>query len=172
MDQILLHAPFFAAAFCVLLSSLGVVLARRPLISALWLVASLLGTAAIYAQLSAHFLAVIQVMVYAGAIVAVMVLVLMLLGDGRESFRWGALAVGGAAAVSAGALALAVASVLSGSAADNPHLFAPQAAPAGFGGPKAAGIDLFTRYLFPFEAISLLILAALVGAVMTARKGK
>ena len=165
MDQLAQHGFFYAVALWILLSSLGVVLSRRPLFSALWLVSALLGTAAVYALLEAHFLAVVQVMVYAGAIVVLMVFVLMLLGSRGEKYRWGAVLVGAAGALCGAALLWALMPLFGDAAVART---APAAGDLGSAG--AVGRALYGRFVFPFEAASLLILAALAGAVMVARR--
>jgi NADH-quinone oxidoreductase subunit J len=163
MGTFLAEGLFYGAAAVLLVSALGVVLSRNSIYSALWLVLSLLATAALYAMLQAHFLAVVQIMVYAGAIMVLIVFVLMLLGAKRESFRWEAAWLG-AAALGAGLSLLGVlAPLLLGESSG-------AVAGSGVGAVASIGQALYGRYVFPFEAASLLIVAAMVGAVMLGRR--
>ena len=159
---------FWMALFGIvtLLSAAGVVVLRSPLNSALSLIVTLLSVAVHYALLEAHFLAVIQVMVYAGAIMVLVIFVIMLLGvDGqrRESigaFNW---LVGGLGASSIFAI---LTYAVSNANYRNPSGVVPD------GSAKGLGETLFTDFLFPFELTSFLILAAIVGAVVLGTEKK
>ncbi|NLF25347.1 MAG: NADH-quinone oxidoreductase subunit J [Deltaproteobacteria bacterium] len=156
---------FLVAAGLILISSVGMVLSRRPLYGALWLVSALLGTAVVYALLHAHFLAAAQLLVYAGAVVVLVLIVLMLLGGNPERYRLGAFGLGFLAIVFGVILVWGL----------TPGFLVPlwESSPASdLGTVQNLGRALYGRFVFPFEAASLLILTALVGALMLARRLK
>ncbi len=139
------------------------VLCRHPVRAALWLVLALASTAVCYLLLDASFAAAAQVVVYVGAIVVLIIFAIMLLklrGDALD--RRGAPQVAVAAAVAAG-LAAAMMPAFRGLGG------APRVGPA-FGTAKEAGEALLGPALLPFELISLLLLAAMVGAIVLGRK--
>jgi NADH-quinone oxidoreductase subunit J len=149
-----------------LLTAAGVVTARNPVYAAMNLVASFFGLAVIYVLLAAHLIAFMQVLVYAGAIMVLFLFVIMLLSIGDESFglhrtrvmQW----LGAVGAL--GVFAILVSAVWTASAGN------PATLPADFGTVKAVGNVLYTQYLLPFEATSLLLLVAIVGAVVVAKE--
>lgn len=152
--------------FAVLLvaSAAGVVFSDKPLHSALFLVLTLFLSAVHYALLGAEFMAILQVLVYAGAIMVLVVFVIMLLGvdDSGEGHRLRRFAL--LYALSVGALGATLCFVVVGRGS----ILAPGAKQpaAGFGSVASIGEQLFTRYLLPFELASVLLLAAIIGAVL------
>jgi len=177
-----------AGAIC-LGGALGVVLNRNPVHAALSLVATLFGIAVLFIAQEANFLAAVQIIVYAGAIVVLFLFVLMLLGVDRaedlsiEPLRGQRVA---AVVIGLGVLALPLLAIASTDGeATGARPSAGAAAPDGTGTPAApnrldagvADIDqlgesLFTDYLFAFEATSVLLVIAVVGAVVMSRKVK
>ncbi len=161
---------FFLLAIPMVLFSLGVVLARSPVRSALSLVVALFLLAAMFFQLDAHMIAALQVIVYAGAIMVLFLFVIMLLNLQQEPVE------AARPAQRAIAVAFSVLFVLSvGLAALRglPALPGPgvEGAVAGaFGSTEALAERLFTRHLFAFEVTSVLLLVAIVGAVVVARR--
>ncbi len=156
---------FFLLSAIVVLSGIAVVAFRNPIHSALSLVTNLLAVAALFAMLDAHFLAVVQVIVYAGAIMVLFLFVIMLLNVKVEAVkRYGSLMLLSAGIV--GALFIGLLAKLFGSG------FAGVAEPTKelSGGVLEMGRILYTKYVFTFEAASLLIIAAIVGAVMLAKR--
>ena len=153
--------------------ALGVVLSRNPVHSALMLVMTLFGVAVLFVEQEAHFLAAVQVIVYAGAIVVLFLFVIMLLGvDQSEDLGVEMLK---AQRPLAGALALIAALemvllVRYGGWVTGGHSV------AGVGrDPKVPNVELlarsiFSRYLLAFEATSVLLVIAVVGAVVLARR--
>src|SRR6185295_1087702 len=138
---------------------------RNPVTAVMSLVATFFGLAAIYAALSAHFLAVIQVLVYAGAIMVLFIFVVMILN--REEVAPLALRPMRLLGVAAGVYLLAVfANVV---AVGSPTLDAPPVVADTYGTVASIGTLLFTQFLYPFEAISLLLLVAIVGGVVVSR---
>jgi len=160
---------FAGLAFATVFSAVLVIAARNPINSAMALVATFLFLAAIYAQLLAHTIAVLQVLVYAGAIMVLFLFVIMLLSlthlgepTPRPALHQ---VVGGVATVAV--LAGLVVAILRwhqmaavGRARDSLQRF---------GTLEQVGGLLYTRWLLPFEAVSLLLLVAMVGAVVVAK---
>jgi NADH-quinone oxidoreductase subunit J len=158
---------FACLALIAVGSALGLVLKRNAIHGALFLVVNLATVAALYLTLHAEFLAAAQVIVYAGAIMVLFVFAIMVLIPGKEEtgpdprrpYRLLALPVGAGLLVE-----LAVIVVSSGRGGDTAT---PAAIP---GGGEAIGRLLFTDYLFPFELTSVLLLAAMVGVLVLARR--
>ena len=145
---------------------------RNPIGSALWLVVTLFALAAMYVLLDAQFIAALQVLVYAGAIMVLFLFVIMLLNLGRPgpSDIKGPVGVG-IAALLAGTLLLEL-RVL-GQAAPPEAIQLPEGTMATVqsqGMIAAVANPLFEAYLIPFEITSLLLLAAIVGAVVLAKR--
>jgi len=150
------------------------VVTRRNLIAAVMgMVGSFVGIAAVYMMLYAQFLAVIQMLVYAGAIMVLFVFVIMILNRPEDepvapTGRLGQV-IGGAAILY---LVARLAMILINVALPNKAVALASPAPImlpGWGTVKAVGNDLFGPGLFPFEAISILLLVAVVGAIAIAR---
>ena len=165
---------FVVAGMICLFGAFGVVVARRPVHSALCLVATLFGVAVLFVVQGAYFLAAIQVIVYAGAIVILIMFVMMLLGiDEVETFIKESDPIGlvVAAVLGAGFAALAVTvaftnhSQLTGQPSAQGALDA-----AGASDIETIGKALFTDYLFAFEITSVLLTIAVIGAVVLARR--
>jgi NADH-quinone oxidoreductase subunit J len=161
----------FAGAAC-LAGAVGVVASSNPVHAALSLVGTLFGIAVLFVAEEANFLAVVQVIVYAGAIVVLFLFVIMLLGVDRTDDLEVEPLVGqrvAAAVVSLGILGLtfgAIAStgyeatgVVSGFDDEVPDI-------------NRLGESLFTDYLFAFEITSILLVIAVVGAVLLARRSR
>lgn len=143
----------------------GVVASEKPLNSALWLVLTLFLVAVHFALLGAHFVAAIQVMVYAGAIMVLVIFVIMLLGTEAHGPETRSTSQRIAASV---VTAIFVAMTI---------LVIQKGFPAGVartvdGSTAAIGQMLFSDYLFPFELTSLLILAGIIGAVVLGHESR
>jgi NADH-quinone oxidoreductase subunit J len=157
---------FWVAAVAAVAGALATILSRRAIRSAVFLLGNILSLAILFALLDAHLLAALQVIVYAGAVVVLFVFVIMLLGSASESRGTTGRApvvraVAGASLAWVGWVTLrAVVGV------------APEAAlPEGFGTVHALALAIFEDNVFTFEAMSVLLLVAIVGAVAVA-KGK
>ena len=159
---------FYLFSLVAMVSAVGVVTMRNPIASALSLVVCFFFLAADYVLLDAHFVAVIQILVYAGAIMVLFIFVIMLLNlrdDDRITFNdIGPRSVIGMA--TAGILSVGLFTALG-------HL--PSTAPAAvgpeYGTIAAIGRALFEGpYLLPFETVSVLLTVAVVGAVVLAKK--
>lgn len=160
----------FWVSAVVAVGAAGIVISRRsPLGSALALAVNMVALAALFAGLSAPFLFIIQLLVYAGAVVVFIIFVIMLLNLGEEETR-GRLVGRGKMLASALACLLATALLVRAVMAGSPG---PSAAPPpGFGSIEALAGELFTRYLLPFEVAGVVLLVGIIGAVVLARKGE
>ena len=158
---------FATLSFLLIVSAGAVVFMRSPIHCALALFVHLLGISALYAMLHAHFLAVVQIIVYAGAVVVLVLFVIMLLNLRAEMQRRrpALLLVPGAAAA-----VLFVAAVAPG--LNDAFRGIPAEGASVEGTVRNIGVLLYSGYFFLFEAAGLLLLAATVGAVMIARKGR
>lgn len=160
---------FFVFAVMALAGALGMLIARSPVASALWMVLNLFSVACLYLTLNAEFIAVIQIIVYAGAIMVLFLFVIMLLNL-SDVPRLGALDWRKAVAFLLGVAVLAqliyvvalgigvlpeavtVAEAVDASSAEN------------------IGLVLFSEYAFMVQIIALLLLGATIGAVLLAKK--
>jgi NADH-quinone oxidoreductase subunit J len=164
---------FWTFAGIAVLSALLCITRRNPVVGALWLVVTMFQIAAMFVLLDAQFLAVLQVLVYAGAIMVLFLFVIMLLNLG-----------GATPPDMRGPAGLAVATLLAGAMGLQLFIVARSAPPADVTLPPGAlaaaqqsqGLvasvarPLFTTYLVPFEITSVLLLAAIVGAVVLAKR--
>jgi len=164
-------APRIAFA-CIAAITLGgaflTITRKNPIGAVMSLVASFFGLAATYALLYAHFLAALQVLVYAGAIMTLFVFVIMVLN--REDTERVLLR-----GVVLKALGLGCLAYTAWKLGEYLRLFVaphPEAPPASFGTVEEVGTILFTDYLFVFEAVSVLLLIAVIAAVVVARTHK
>lgn len=160
---------FFTLAVVFVGSALLTVTRRNPVIAALYLILNFFCLGGLYLTLHAQFIAVIQILVYAGAIMVLFVFVIMLLnlGDEQRLAEKISLRKIFAAGLSA-ALLMEVLYIIG---------FVDLGVPQGdlsrgveIGTVENIGKELFTTYLFPFEVTSILLLAAIVGAVVLAKK--
>jgi NADH-quinone oxidoreductase subunit J len=163
---------FLAAGAIILGGALGVVLSSNPVHSALMLVLTLFGVAVIFVQQEAHFLAAVQVIVYAGAIVVLFLFVIMLLGvDKAEELSTDPLGGQRPAAAAVGVAGLGLLVLLAVQAAEITGARSVTGAlSGGDSNVEILGRSLFTDYLFAFEATSALLVIAVVGAVVLARR--
>ncbi len=164
---------FFLFAAIAVVSAIATVTRKNPVVAAVWLVATFFAVAVIYVQLSATFLAALQVLVYAGAMMVLFVFVIMVLdtdesgaAESRRPSRLGRFGYYFTLLLSAGLLVWVLLATWS------KQFITPGArieSTSDFGSANSVGRLLFTDYLFAFEAISLLLLAAVIGAVVVAR---
>lgn len=164
---------FWSFAGLSVLSALLCVTRRSPLSSALWLVVTLFGLAGLFVLLDAQFIAAMQVIVYAGAIMVLFLLVIMLLHLSRDQppdmlGRVGSIVMIGVASL----MVLELWVLKSAEPAAELQLpagtLAREAAQQGVVG--AVAIPLFRDFLVPFELTSILLLAAIVGAIVLAKR--
>ncbi|MDQ1374597.1 MAG: NADH-quinone oxidoreductase subunit, partial [Actinomycetota bacterium] len=165
-------AVFVLASVIVLSGAIGVVLARNPVHSALMLVMTLFGVAVLFVAQDAQFLAAVQVIVYAGAIVVLFLFVIMLLGvDREENVALEELRGQRPMAFLLGIIALAEILLLTRGA----DWVSGAASASGKARGQGSNVEtlarsIFTRYLLAFEATSVLLVIAVVGAVVMARR--
>ena len=166
---------FICAAVMVLLGALGVILRSNPVHAALSLVMTLFGVAVLFVAQDAHFLAAVQVIVYAGAIVVLFLFVIMLLGvDKAEDVKTEpltaqrplALVLGvGVFAVLATAIITSTDSVVRrGEGLNSTEVADPDA------NIRQIARSIFGDYVFAFEVVSILLLVAVVGTVLLTRR--
>jgi NADH-quinone oxidoreductase subunit J len=162
---------FVVAAAAVLAGALGVILATHPVHSALMLVLTLFGVAVLFVAQEAHFLAAVQIIVYAGAIVVLFLFVIMLLGvDRTENVRSERIPFQRPIAYLAGAGVIAAIFMLARTAWVSGAESVAGAADGPGSNIEKLARSLFTRYLLAFEMTSVLLVIAVVGAVVLARR--
>jgi NADH-quinone oxidoreductase subunit J len=178
---------FYIFAASTVLTALLCILSRSAMSAVLWLTATMLSLAAIYVLLNAEFVAAIQVLVYAGAVMVLFLFVVMLLNLGKPTTDMRGPGAVAATIVIAGLLVIQLAALwrytpsrLASEMAQAPQMSDPatvfvagqlsrdDAAARGVVGAVAA--PLFQTYLVPFEITSILLLAAIVGAVVLAKR--
>jgi NADH-quinone oxidoreductase subunit J len=168
---------FVAAAIMVLGGALGVILRPHPVHAALSLVLTLFGIAVLFVAQQANFLAVVQVIVYAGAIVVLFLFVIMLLGvDRTDDIRVEPFKVQRPVAIIIGVaiVGLVGAAVLTGAGDDSRAITGERSAGASLseGGPDINQLarSLFSDYVFAFEVTSILLIIAVMATVILARR--
>jgi NADH-quinone oxidoreductase subunit J len=175
MSQVL----FFIAAIGVIAGAVGVVVLRNPFYAVLALVGHLLSLAVLFLLLRAEFVAAIQVVIYAGAVMVLYVFVVAYVGDQSESLgerlrNPGAvgsqLRLGGAILAGALLVELLIALLGTGLEAIDGKGAGYTPGPEAFGTPAYIGKLLLTRFLLAFEVASFLLLIAAVGGVVLARR--
>jgi NADH-quinone oxidoreductase subunit J len=166
---------FIVAAVICIVGALGVILAKNPVHSALMLVMTLFGIAVHFVAQEAHFLAAVQVIVYAGAIVVLFLFVIMLLGidraqdlefDALPVQKWAAALFGAGALIVTGALIRVVDNPVTGEAAVGGAIDGTTS------DVRLLARSLFSDHVYAFELTSLLLVIAVIGAVVLARKPK
>lgn len=164
---------FYIFALLSIVSAAGVLFLRNPIHSALSLVGTFFCLGAIYVMLNAEFVAVIQVLVYAGAIMVLFLFVLMLLSN-EEGMQQHAIRWTPAKGVAAVATLVVFLQIVSSFLSPAMRLGEPgtydAATVAETGSIAVIGRLLFTEYLLPFEVISILLLVAVIGAVVIAKR--
>jgi NADH-quinone oxidoreductase subunit J len=161
---------FAIVAAWEIVTAAGVVAFRKPIYNALSLVANMLGLAVLFLMLNAQFLFAAQVIVYAGAVMVLFVFIIALLNPEsdvalpRRSTEWIYGAVFGVIFA-----ALLVALLFNRGLSGRPGTLTPEAI-AAVGNVQTVGIALYTKFLFPVEVTSVLLLIAAVGAVYLAMR--
>jgi NADH-quinone oxidoreductase subunit J len=160
---------FVPLAILSVVAAVGMVLSRNAVYSALMLVVNFFCLAGFYVLLEAQFIAAVQVIVYAGAIMVLFLFVLMLLGVGSEDVLSETIRGQRAAAAVLGLLLLAAVGFALASGGLGGGAGSLAAANAD-GNVQAIGKLLFTRYVFAFEAVGLLLVVAAVGALVLGKR--
>lgn len=159
------HFLFFLLALVCTASILGMIISRNQAYNALYLILAFACMGGLFALLDAPFIAAVQIIIYAGAIMILFIFVIMMInlreGINPEKKRWTLYFACGIALVLAVELGISIKKAFT-------PLNATLAKPVG--SPTDLGRLLFTEYLYPFEITSILILAAMVGAIVLIKK--
>ena len=156
---------FWSAAAAMLVFTLLTISSKNAVYSAIWMILSFAATAGLFVLLDAHLIAVVEVLVYAGAIMVLFLFVIMLINlrsEEHEGLRLNPLAILAAATF----LALVTRALHDLGPAVGPQPNALQ------GSPGLIADTLFTKYAVPFEVVSALLLAAILGTVVLARRSQ
>jgi NADH-quinone oxidoreductase subunit J len=159
---------FYVVGAAAIASALVMVLHRNPVISAISLIGNFFCLALLYLMLQAQLLAVLQVVVYTGAIMVLVIFVIMLLNLGDEkrlTEKYDLKKIAGVAIAVGFSMEMIYIIGLGDSSAPGPAISSGQV-----GSVDSMGDALFGRFLLPFEVTSLLLLAAIIGAVVLARR--
>ena len=175
MESLVTHFPqIMYGIFCFLsiFFAIGVVMSRNPVSSAFSLIAVLLNVAAIFAMQEAHFVAAVQVLVYAGAIMVLFVFVIMLLNIDQVGLDMVTNKISIAlSAVGALVFCILVTFVLKrGGVAPTPGAYTVEAIQTAGGNIRVISEVMFSDYVLPFEIVAVLLLMAIVGAVVLAKR--
>jgi NADH-quinone oxidoreductase subunit J len=158
--------PFLVLAALSVFSALMVVFSRRPVHSVLYLILCFFSIGAHYLLLNAQFLFAVHIIVYAGAIMVLFLFTIMFINMNREAEVHKSLLMKSAATIVAGTLML----LLAGAAASTSTLPVTADGNLDIGTVANLGKSLYGDYVFPFELTSILLLAAMVGAVLLGKK--
>ena len=160
---------FYFFSLLTLIFGVGVVINRNPVASALCLVASFIGLAAIYVSLNAYFLGTIQVLVYAGAVMVLFLFIIMLMDiKAEERRKFNLVAVGGGMVLVVGFLAM-FSSVVAGFKGGEQRL-SQLPLDTTKSDVVEIGKTLFTDYTFHLQIVGVLLLVATVGVVVLSRR--
>src|SRR3989338_1987164 len=157
---------FYGFGGLAVVTALLMVTRVNPIASAVWLVVCFFAFAALFITLEAHFIGVIQVLLYAGAIMVLFIFVIMLLNIGAEELKARTMQFSGllGGLVTIYLIMLLVLGILK----QNVRFFEPLT--EGYGYVAPVGRLLFTKYLVPFELTSVLLLVAIVGSVVMGKR--
>ncbi len=158
---------FYIFAFLTVICAVMVVgnpFSRNPITSAMFLVLTITCMAGLFVQLHAFFLAAVQILVYAGAVMVLFLFVIMLLDLKEEERRRIKAVVAGVGSIAVAAIVFLV--------IRNIHISHVGTAVAGnkVGGTRELGTLLFSQYVLPFEIVSLLLLVAMIGVILLSKK--
>ena len=159
---------FYPLALVSVILALLVVFNKSPIGSAVCLIGMMLGLAAVFVLLQAHFLAILQVLIYAGAIMVLFMFVIMLLNLNDDDTKWKIRERNVWLSSATGVLMVGVLYKIVDVTA-NSEFNSPATVPENFGTVEMVGTALFTDFVLPFEVASILLLAAMVGAVVLAK---
>jgi NADH-quinone oxidoreductase subunit J len=159
---------FWVCSFLMVFGGVMMVLQRNAVVSAVWLIFAFVSAAGIFSLLSAPFLAVMQILVYAGAIMVLFLFVIMMLQGPTLEGERKLLAVPLWPAVAIPPLAIAV--MVIGYVQNNGLTAWAAAVPDGFGTPTHVAKLLLGKYLLAFELISIVLLVAIIGALFVGKE--
>jgi NADH-quinone oxidoreductase subunit J len=162
---------FYTFATILVGSALGVITARNPVHSALFLVLAFVQSAALWLLIEAEFLAIVLVLVYVGAVMVLFLFVVMMLDINIEKLREGFTRYVWVGAAVAAIVVAEIAQVLWFRSENVAFLSAPQPYPADYSNTQALGEVLYTEHVYAFEIASIILLVAIVAAItLTMRK--
>jgi NADH-quinone oxidoreductase subunit J len=167
---------FVALAVTATLSGLGVILFRNAVYSALSLILNLFSLALFFLLLNSLFIAIVQVLVYAGAIMVLFLFVVTMLApdardtEQRDPIRWQKGTAAGLGVILAGGLSYILLNTMLSPAARASGEASLSKMIDQFGSIQAFGMGLFHGYLFPFEVTSILLVVAIIGALVLGRR--
>lgn len=170
---------FYGFSAVAVIAALLMILMKNPVVSAVYLVVTFFSLAALFVLLNAELLAALQVLVYAGAIMVLFLFVIMLLNLNRTSFTsYKLFFTKFFALVVLVAILIMFGSMLGDLAWENQQTLLPDQPEEHYGyaadepetALKSLGLTLFTRFLYPFEIMAVMLLAAVLGAVLMTRK--
>lgn len=166
------HIIFWTLCVFTLVCAVGVIMSRNPINSVLFLILTFFTISAHYVMMNAQFLAIVNIIVYAGAIMVLFLFVIMLMNLNGDTEPQKNTLVQFAAVISGGALLLILIAAFksANSGMDTKQIEYAQSTDIGI--IKNLGKLLFTDYVFPFEIASVLFLSAMVGAVVLGKKEK
>ena len=162
MDKFL----FLFLAAIAIFSALAVIFTKNPVYSVLYLIITFFSIAGHFVLLNAQFLAIVNIIVYAGAIMVLFLFVIMLLNLNHKSEPQKPFYIKLAACIAGGLLLLTLVGAMRGSSLQN----GDQLVGTDIGSVEKLGQILFTNFLLPFEISSVLFLSAMIGAVMLGKK--
>ncbi len=165
MDKII----FLFLSVIAIGSALAVIFAKSPVYSVLFLIVTFFTIAGHFVLLNAHFLAIVNIIVYAGAIMVLFLFVIMLLNLNKESEPQKPFYVKVAACIAGGLLLVTLVGAIRGSTVQNAGALVSKAS-NNIGSVEELGKVLFSNFLIPFEISSVLFLSAMIGAVMLGKK--
>lgn len=165
----MVQVVFWAAAVAALIGAIGIVRTHNPFYSVLFLVMHLLALAALFLLLNAEFVAVAQVIVYAGAVMVLYVFVVAYVGGLDDDFPHTTPVLRVLGPICAIVLFIELSIAITGTGLKALSSHGPKVS-SGFGSPEQIGELFLTKFLIPFEVVSLLLLVAAVGAVVLAKR--
>ena len=157
---------FFVLAALAVLGAVSLILQSHPIHSALSLILVMVSLAGLYLLMGAEFVAAVQIIVYAGAVMVLFIFVIMLLNAGvEERTNFSKLATFGGIP-----LGLALGGIIAAAVARSSGHLPPPAASGAMSSTKQLSMQLFSTFVYPFELTSFLILVAILGAIVLAQR--
>ena len=164
---------FYICAIFAVGGAVMMILQRNPVASVMFMIVSLIAQAVLYVQLSALFVGALLIIVYAGAILVLFLFVIMILNLRGEGFESEKPKIGLATKYGLViALFIEVGIIIKQTVYSGSIVQSPITVASDFGNVKPVAELLFTKYLFPFELASILLLVAIIGAVLMAKREK
>ncbi len=167
--MIIQHLVFYVFSALLVISALGVILARNPVRAALFLVAAFISSALLWMLLEAEFLALVLVIVYVGAVMTLFLFVVMMLNPRTENLRHGFVRYLPFAILVVALLSTVMVIVLGPSHVGALPAVVPH--PEGYSNIKALGMVLYTHHVLAFETAAVILLVAIVAAISLAFRG-